>query len=206
VKTNNNPESGSGFFPAPGRLRVINTTLQQLIQAAFHVKTGTLFGTTAWMETDRFDIDATTAAKSSFDDKLLILQSLLTDRFQLRFHRETRQLRTQALVVAKGGPKFTRSKDQNEQERITIRPTEISGTTIPFGHFVSVLEAQLKYPVTNETGLSGKFDLALKYVPDGIDGPSVFAALEEQLGLKLEARRGPVEVFVIDSAAHPREN
>ena len=60
--------------------------------------------------------------------------------------------------------------------------------------------------MTNETGLSGRLDLFLKYVSDGADGPSVFGALKKQLGLKLEACRGPVEVFVIDSAARPREN
>ena len=90
---------------------------------------------------------------------------------------------------------------------MNIRPTEISGVNIPFGHFVSILEAQLGYPVINETGLTGKYDLALKYVRDdsGSDGPSVFAALAD-LGLKLEARQAPVEVFVIDSAERPREN
>jgi uncharacterized protein (TIGR03435 family) len=211
VKINKDgPQAGNGFVPSPGRLRVINTTLPQLIQAAFHVKTGALSGMTAWMESDRFDIDAKAPGRSTFDEDMPMLQSLLTDRFQLRFHRETRQLRTQFLVLAKGGPKFQRSKNQDEKEQITIRPTEISGTGIPFGHFVTILEAQLKYPITNETGISGQFDLSLKYVrddaPGGAEGPSVFAALEDQLGLKLEARRGPVEVFVIDSAQRPAEN
>ena len=91
---------------------------------------------------------------------------------------------------------------------MNIRPTEISGVNIPFGHFVSILEVQLGYPIINETGLTGKYDLALKYVRDdspGSDGTSVFAALAD-LGLKLEARQAPVEVFVIDSAERPREN
>jgi uncharacterized protein (TIGR03435 family) len=113
-----------------------------------------------------------------------------------------------ALVVGKGGPKFPASKDQDQKERVNIRTTEISGVAIPFGHFVSILEAQLRSTITNETGLSAKYDLMLKYVaddaPDG-NGPSVFAALQDQLGLKLEARKGPVEVFVIDSAQRPRE-
>ena len=110
--------------------------------------------------------------------------------------------------MGRSGPKFQASKDQDQKERVNIRPTEISGVNIPFGHFVSILEAQLGYPIINETGLTGSYDLALKYVRDdspGSDGPSVFAALAD-LGLKLEARQAPVEVFVIDSAERPREN
>ena len=91
---------------------------------------------------------------------------------------------------------------------MNIRPTEICGIAIPFGHFVWILEAQLKYPITNETRLHGQLDLCLKYMRDDApgDGPSVFAALEDQLGLKIEGRRGPVEVMVIDSAVKPAAN
>jgi uncharacterized protein (TIGR03435 family) len=209
VKINSSgPEGANGFFPTPGRLRVTNVTLQQLIQAAWHINTGLVFGTAAWMETDRFDIDAKAAGNSGFEDDLVMLRGLLADRFQLRFHRETRQLRTQALVLAKGGPRLQASKDQDQKESVNIRSSEISGVAIPFGHFVSILAAQLGYPIINQTGLSGKYDLTLKYVRDDSPDfgvPSVFAALED-LGLKLETRRGPVEVFVIDSAARPRQD
>jgi uncharacterized protein (TIGR03435 family) len=137
-----------------------------------------------------------------------MLRGLLADRFQLRFHFEIRQLRTYVLVLGKGRPKLQASMDQDRKEAVNIRATEISGVAIPFGHFVSVLGAQLGYPITNGTGLSGKYDLTFKYVRDdspGSDGPSVFAALED-LGLKLETRTGPVEAFVIDSAERPHEN
>ncbi len=203
------PQAGNGFFPSPGGLRVVNMTLRQLIQAAYHVKTGLLFGTAGWMDADRFDIAAKAAGKASFDDELTMLQALLAERFRLRFHRETRQLKTLALVPAKGGPKFRPSNDQQAKEHIVIRATEISGSAIPFGHFVSILEAQLGYPIANETGLAGQYDLALRYARDDAPGGeslSVYAALEEQLGLKLETRRGPVQVFVIDSAERPAGN
>ena len=209
VKPNSDgPTAGGGFFPSHGGLRVTNSTLRQLIQSAYHVKPGALFGTAAWMETERFDIDAKTPGPSDFDQELVMLRAILTDRFQLHFHRETREIRSQALVIGKGGPKFHASPDQDRKEEVTIRPTEISGAAIPFGHFISILGSQLSYPITNETGLTGKFDLSLKYVRDDADGegPTVYAALEEQLGLKLETRRGPVEVLVIDSAERPRAN
>lgn len=203
------PDGANSYSPTPGRLRVTGASLKQLIQVAYHVPAGTLFGTGGWIESDRFDIDAKAAGKSTFDEDLVMLRALLVDRFQLRFHHETRQIKMQALVVAKGGPKFQASKDQDLKERVNIRATEISGVAIPFGHFVSILAAQLGYPITNQTGLSGRYDLALQYVRDdspGVDGPSVFAALEDQLGLKLETRKGPMEVFVIDSAQRPSEN
>ena len=71
VKVNNSgPDAANGFFPTPGRLRVTNATLQQLIQSAYRIKTGQLFGTTAWMESDRFDIYAKAAGNSIFDEDI----------------------------------------------------------------------------------------------------------------------------------------
>lgn len=209
VKINNSgPDAPSGFFPSPGRLRVTNTSFQHLLQAAYHIKTGMLFGLAPWMESERFDIDAKAPGKSNFDDDMVMLRALLADRFQLEFHRETRQLKMQVLVVSKSGAKLRASQDQDEKEQVNIRRSEISGTAIPFGHFVTILEAQLGYPIINGTGLSGKYDLALKYVSSdapGLDGPSVFTALAD-LGLKLETREAPAEVFVIDSAERLRGN
>jgi uncharacterized protein (TIGR03435 family) len=213
VKLNQAGATGAnGFSPSPGHLRVMNSTLEQMIHAAFHVSASALAGAAGWMQSNRYDIDAKAPGNSSFDDDLVMLRALLIDRFQLRFHTETRQLTTFPLVIGKNGPKFQTSKDDGAggKGRIIIRPTEISGVNIPFGHFVSVLAAQLSRSVINDTGLTGKFDLSLKYVrddaPDAANGPSLFAALEEQLGLKLESRKGPVEVMVIDSAEKPSEN
>lgn len=202
------PAAPNGFFPTPGRLRVMNMTLEQLIQAAYHVKAGTLFGMTGWMGSERFDIDAKATGKSSFDEDMVMLRALLADRFQLKFHHETRQIKMQMLVVGKSGAKVQPSKDQDQPERVNIRATGISGVNIPFGHFVTILGAQLGYPIINETGLTGKYDLTLQYVRDDSPGtgrPSVFGALSD-LGLKLETRQAPMEVFVIDSAQRPREN
>jgi len=95
--------------------------------------------------------------------------------------------------------KFPASKDRDQKEGVNIRATEISSAAIPFGHFVTILEAQLGYPIIHDTELSGD-DMALKYARDdapGGDGPSVPAALSDG-GLKLETRRAPVEVSVID--------
>ena len=136
-----------------------------------------------------------------------MLQGLLEDRFRLRFHAETRQMTTLALVRSKGALKIEAARVAGQKERAVIRRGEISGTNIGFGHFVTILQAQLNLPIANESGLSGEFDFALKYDPaDNVDAgsePSVFAAVEEQLGLKLERRKSPVKVMVIDGAEKP---
>lgn len=187
----------------------MNSTLERMIQAAFHLREGELAGVRGWMGSDRFDVEAKPEAGANFEDELAMLRTLLIERFQLRYHTESRQLTTLALVLAKGGSKVRASQDGGGKERITIRPGEISGVHIPFGHFVSVLGAQLKQGVANETGLAGPFDLTLTFLPEGAadaaSGPSVYAALEEQLGLRLEARKRQVEVLVIDAAEKPRK-
>jgi uncharacterized protein (TIGR03435 family) len=208
VKVNNSgPAAPNGFSPSAGGLRVTNMPLRQLIQAAYHVKTGMLFGVVGWMDSDRYDIDARTSRRADFDEEIVMLRALLEDRFGLKFHRETRQLNMHVLVTGKGGPKFQATKDQDQKESVRVRLGEISGTAIPFGHFVTLLEAQLGYPMMNDTRLHGAFDLSLKYSLDNTPGsdPSVFAALED-IGLKLEARKAPAEVFVIDSATRPGQN
>jgi uncharacterized protein (TIGR03435 family) len=197
----------NGFFPSPGRLRVTNSTFRQLVEAVFHRKTGTLDGLKGWMESKRYDIEGSAPAAAGFDDELLMLQALLVERFHLRFHFETRDLTVLGLLKSKGGVKIQPARVAGQKERITIRPGEISGTNIPFGHFVTVLQAQTGFPITNETGISGEFDFTFKYDPEdsaGVaSGTSVFAALDDQLGLRLERRKGPMEVMVIDSAEEP---
>ena len=88
------PAAPNGFSPAPGRLRLTNCTLEQMIHAAFHVKQGQLAGIRGWMAADRFDIEARTTEPAGFDDELTMLQALLVERFQLRYHTETRQITT----------------------------------------------------------------------------------------------------------------
>jgi hypothetical protein len=209
VKLNHSgPEAPNGFFPSPGRLRVVNMTLEQFIQAAYHIRTGMLFGTAAWMQTERFDIDARAAGRSSFDEGMVMLRAVLVDRFQLRFHRETRELKMQVLVVGKGGPKFQGSKDQDEKEQVNIRPTEISGTAIPFAHFVPSCKRswgiRSSMKPRSRASTIWRSDTFAATRPAAM-AQSVFAALAD-LGLKLEARRAPAEVFVVDSAERPREN
>jgi uncharacterized protein (TIGR03435 family) len=199
--------AGMGMFPAPGGLRVENYTLRQLLESALHLPTGQVIVTAGWMDSDRFDINARTSAPATFEQELEMLVPLLIERFQIRSHREPRQLRTYALVVRKPGARLQAAKDDGGKQRVTIQPNEISGTRISMGYLASILGAQLRSPVANETGLAGSYDLSLKYERIDAPGsskedPTIFSALET-LGLKLESRKREVEVMVVDSAARP---
>ena len=201
VKVNKNG-GADGFFPAPGGLRVNNLTLSRMIEYAYGLNHGSqLSGATGWMNSAPYDIDARTKSASTFDDELVMLRAVLSDRFHLRFHRELRQLPMYAMVAAKNGPKLQPSKEGAPPGRMIVQPGIISGRVSP-GYLASILAAQLRAPVVNQTGISGNFDVTLKYARDDStrdsDQPSIFIALQEQLGLKLEARKGPVDLLVVE--------
>jgi uncharacterized protein (TIGR03435 family) len=219
IKPNKTGERAIGMFPSPGRLRVTNYTLKLLIKAAYYLKDYEVSGATGWIDTDPWDIEAKVEGRSNMKQYMLMLQPLLADRFHLRFHRETRQLAIYALVVTKGGPKLQASKD-DDGKRAGWRiqpPGHNAGFTaikMPFDQFSRLLSGELNLPVIDETGITGTYDIALEYTtPSLFDSPdatgadiSVFAAIQQQLGLKLEARKGPVEVLVVDHAEKPGEN
>ena len=140
-----------------------------------------------------------------------MMASLLSDRFQLRFHRETRQLPVYRLVIAKDGPKLAQAKEQDADHRWGPTPGPgfllMTGTSIE--KFASWLSVQLNQPIIESTGLTGRYDLKLEWArssgqtPD-VDTPpdvakwSIFSAVQYQLGLKLESTKGPVQVLIMD--------
>jgi len=230
-----------------GRLRVTNMTLKELVQQAYGVDPFQVSGGPAWVDSARYDINATSEKPSKPREVDVMLQSLLADRFQLTIHRETRELPVYALVLAKKdgklGPKLTESKeggctvyDPANPPRVTA--DGICGTTKfnpshgwltivrqPFDALTKTLREVLGRAVIDKTGLTGNFDIHLEWAPDeseaarllavlppGVpnpppsDGPSIFVAVQEQLSLKLESQKGPVEVLVIDRAEKPSEN
>jgi uncharacterized protein (TIGR03435 family) len=141
-----------------------------------------------------------------------MVQALLTERFQLKFHRETREMPVYDLVVAKGGAKL---KENPEGGSMSMNATEMKFTGAPMQMLVRQLSGigGLDRPVVDKTGLAGKYDFVLKTsfdratgVNTGPAGESIFTAIEEQLGLKLESQKAPVEILVIDSVSRPSEN
>ena len=147
------------------------------------------------------------------------LQSLLAERFKLSLHRETREQPLYALVVGKSGTKFQRANGNFGGLR--IGRTQLTGSGATLEMLTTALANQLGRPVLDRTGLEGTFDFKLEWAaqagasplpggdalpPADANGPSIFTALQEQLGLKLESTKGSVEVLVIDHVERPSEN
>ena len=210
-----------------GHFKAQNVTAMTLIQYAFDFAETRIDGGPAWMRSKPFDLEARSAP--AVDEELSklpsteararkrsMLQALLGERFALKVHQETRTMPVYALVVAKGGPKFGPSQINGT----TIDSTYTNGTTLTVrgsDHTLRLLAEQLSRTlgrvVIDKKGVDGRFDLTLRYTDDAMyPGPestsaaSVFTALEEQLGLKLEPDKGPVVILVVDQIQLPSEN
>lgn len=209
---------GADFRIYPGgRLRITNLNLDVIVREAYAVKHYQIAGGPAWLKTDDFDIDAKAEGDPSRPQMMAMLQTLLADRFKLKVHRETQEGNVYALVAAKGGPKLTASTAGESYVRL-YRNTPIDQVGVDYtiaGQKATVAliaerlgDMELGRPVLDRTGIKGEFDFKLRYaIDDNPDtGPSIFAAIQEQLGLKLEAAKGPVEILVIDKAEKPSGN
>lgn len=152
----------------------------------------------------------------------LMLQALLADRFQLKVHRETKELPVYALTVGKKGPKFKKA-DGSKESRLMFRPSvqpdgsEITQLIVENGSMRELADLYAKFmdrPVVDRTGLKDRYDFTMDYeanadVPSPfteLSGPGLFKAFDEQVGIKWEATKGPVEVLVIDHAEKPSAN
>jgi uncharacterized protein (TIGR03435 family) len=192
-----------------GRLAVTGYTLKLLIHDAYGLKYNQISGGPAWTDTDRFDIAAKAEGDPSHEQMMKMLQSLLAERFQLKIHRESKEGAVYALVVAKNGPRLQAAKTGEESFLRFNRTGVVTGQNTSMSLLADRLnDFDFGRPVLDRTGLKGNFDFKFEYAPDDAkpdSGPSIFTALQE-LGLKLEPQRGPVEVLVIDRAAKPSGN
>jgi len=216
------PPDAQGMFvrPLPGGLRISGATLRNLISIAYSVRGFQISGGPKWLDTERFDIEARAAAAPAGppaprEEQKKInerLRNLLADRFQLTLHPETREQPVYSLVVAKGGPKLQESAEPGSLIRMLGRG-KLNGRAVGLGMLALNLSNELGRTVIDRTGLTAKYSFQLNWVPStnspdapDPDGPSVFAALQEQLGLRLEAGKGPVEVLIIDRVEMPSGN
>jgi uncharacterized protein (TIGR03435 family) len=134
-----------------------------------------------------------------------MLRALLEDRFKLVVHTETRGGTEYSLIAEKGGPKM-KPADANSPRGSGLGPTMLRGT-MSTTEMASLLTTILGHPVVDNSGLTGLYQIDLKWAPDSeATGPSVFTAIQEQLGLKLEPTHGPIQVLVIDRLEKPSEN
>lgn len=212
--------------PSHGRYTGHCVTLWQLIYNVYKVRSFQDYppGLPAWAENDRFDVEAkadddTTALMEKLSGQQQeslgrdMLQSLLEDRFQLRVHYEPKLQPIYELVLAKGGFKLKALPADQKRGGMRARPGEmiLHGMSIgELAHFLSMSNSTGR-TVVDKTGIAGNYDIDLKWTPDNQQetpdsGPTLFTALEEQLGLKLESAKGPVDTLVVDHAEKPSEN
>jgi uncharacterized protein (TIGR03435 family) len=180
------------------------------------------------LRTQHFEINAKAAGPLTADQHWPLLRTLLLDRFKLAFHRESRDAQFMALVALKTqGPKLVPSPDTRCPTCSAGGfPGTITGQRVPLSRLARELSAFVERPVLDQTGLSGLFDFELTWTPEpGLSSPSaegtkiaaagvaisrsdasLFAALQEQLGLRLESKKGKIEFLVIDSVEAPSEN
>lgn len=190
-----------------GRMTCSNVSLRKLIVNGFGVKDYQVSGPD-WMGTESYDIVATLPAESRGDQLLPMVQNLLADRFHLQYHRETKEMPVYAVVVAKGGIKMT--PVEFGRGSTSSSSGHMDATRIPIQKLAEFLAQRLDRPVLDMTDVKGFFDFKLDWAPDekNTDNlPDLMTAVQQQLGLKLEARRAPVEILVVDGAEKtPTEN
>jgi bla regulator protein blaR1 len=226
VKPNTSMGGNSGLNRgAGGNLNATNVSLRFLITFAYDVRDYQLTGGPSWINTDKYDVvarpdhDAAAAEiKSSPEATLnlrLRLKALLADRFQLVVHSETREMPIAALVVAKNGPRLEASKSDGVQ--IMGQMGLLTCKKVSMKMFAErVLSQRLDRSVLDRTGIAGDFDFKVQFVEetqakpagDTLDasGPTFLTAMQEQLGLKLESQRGPVEFIIVDRAEKASAN
>ena len=216
------PPNGHPFMSpfAGGRFRATFTRAVILIELAYHVDDYQLSGGPKWIWENRFDVEASAGRSVSLDETRLMFQTLLADRFKLKVHRETRESTVYALVQGKKGTKLEPAGTDPSlkrgflPERLSRSSARITAQKATMRDFANWLGGVLSTPVSDETGLEGNYRFTLEYeLPDArpdVDSsataPSLFTALQEQLGLKLEARKGTAEILVIDHVELPSEN
>jgi len=210
--------NSSGIDTDNGLLRAHNVTLKRCINGAYGIPEAQILGGPKWIDELRYEIVAKTGEHAGENGLMTMLQDLLADRFQLKLHHETRTVSGYELTVAKGGVKATPSEPGTDSATDTSkRGGRMDAKACSMSRLALKLADILGAPVSDLTNTNGKFDFALRWVPDDLQarpgassdtpaGPTLFTALQEQLGLKLEARKVPVDVLVIDHADLPSEN
>jgi uncharacterized protein (TIGR03435 family) len=247
VKPNKSDSGMIRVMSKPDGYSATNISLKMLVQGAYGIREDLISGAPSWADSARFDIDAKVAGsdvdalkKLSPEQRRLVLQPLLADRFKLKVHTETKQLPVYELVLAKGGSKLKEANPGDTYAKgikgpdgvgrggmMRVGRGQLTAQAVPMTSLANLLSQQLHRTVIDKTGLTGKYDLELNWTPDqgsdpmfkGTDGspqradaapdtsgPSIFTALQEQLGLKLQSAKGPVETLVIDHVEMPSEN
>jgi len=208
IKPNNSGPGSSGWHSSQGLVRLNNQSLRSLISIAYDVGPAQIVGGPKWIEDDRFDITAKPAGPASEAELRLMLRTLVAERFDLKFHREPRQFSGFALVVAKGGVKMAKSEGEGSSSHGSRGSLTAKG--MHMARLAEILTNRLSTPVIDATGLADGYDLKIEWAPDDAATqaglPTLFTALQEGLGLRLESRKVTLDAIVVDSAEKPTGN
>jgi bla regulator protein blaR1 len=218
-----------------GRLSAKNASLRMLIGWAYDIRDYQISGGPGWVGANKYNVEAKPETGVSIPPGpngaarvRLMTQSLLAGRFKLNVHRETRQGPVYELVVGKGGPKLKEAAKAGlfTSQGLQLGRGQVTGRAARVSQLANRLSQEVGRPVFDRTGLAATYDFSLKWTPDPVvqlgivqlgkgpdpatlpdtDGPSIFTALQEQLGLKLQPAKGPVEILIIDHAEKPDAN
>ncbi|HEY7334397.1 MAG TPA: TIGR03435 family protein [Bryobacteraceae bacterium] len=227
VKPSRPDTVGRGMRVQGGNVSTLNMTLADLVTFAYDIHSHQIIGAPAWVTSDRFDISgkAEGEGQPSTEQLKVMLRKLLADRFQLVLHKGQRELPVYTLNVAKGGVKISKNDVKNETTGVIFRgPGSVLLNDVSMDDFCKMLQnAAVDRPVVNQTSLSGKYDFSLVWTPDQAltavpnpnalapgdkaeAPPDLYTAIQEQLGLKLEAAKLRIEVLVFDKVEKPSEN
>jgi len=207
---------------SPGTVTMRNVSLKACIRWAWHVSEYQVAGPD-WLDSQRYEIAGKAAGPATEDQLRLMMQALLQERFKLALHRQTKELSAYLLVVGKNGPKVHESKTEGETSIETNqKQMSVSVQRAPVSQLVEMLSNVLRAPVIDMTGLKGRYDISLnvaKYAADmAAQGKSIESTpmdtmalittvLQGELGLKLEAKKMPLDVLIVDHAEKsPVEN
>jgi uncharacterized protein (TIGR03435 family) len=213
---------GSTQLRPGGRLVVVNENLRSLVRDAYGQSQLEVVGGPKWIDTDTWDVAATAGRTVSDDESWAMLRALLEQRFKLVARRETREQPVYVLLPANDTRPGSQLRVSSLECPVTgnscgtqSMPGRITGSAADMSDLVRSLSRVVGRPVVDRTGLAGRFDFTLTWTPDVpggstpvavVEGGSIFSALQEQLSLKLESQRAPVDVIVVDSAERPVED
>lgn len=222
IKPSKATDNGSGWHTRPGYLVINNQTLKGLVAIAYSVPDGRVSGGPKWIEFDRFNVEARAEGPAKEPELLLMLRSMLAERFQLAVHPDTRSAPGFALTLAKNGLKIHPDETEVQPGWNSSQGSQgkIVAQRISMAKVADSLTRMLGTPVVDATNTKGLFTFTLEWtpetarpaaapdsvLPDAPAGPSLFTVLQQQLGVKLESEKLPVEVVVIDKAEKPTEN
>ena len=232
VKPNKSGSTDQSWGMNPDGLTGRNVHLHTMLLMAYQLHDDELINEPKWSDTDGWDIDARISAEDmaamgtlTYAQRLSMMQAILSDRFGLKTHRETRELPVYTLTVAKGGQKMTPSKIDPSQPMMEGMPgvlnyrraksAIITASMASMSGLAEELSDGVGRKVVDGTGLTGRYDFTLKWTPDedmnggtapDSSAPSLFTAVEEQLGLRLVSAKSPVAVLVIDAIERPSQN